>query len=235
MASVLVGVALAAAMVQVPFGSEVTVHCENLPADLELGTERRGWLVSAVAPSEDSDQATLRLRPLVLGFLPVPCEGGEPVALDVVPSLPPDAGPAPPRLLLPARFSWAPVTLGVLFAGGAAGLAWRLRRRQTPPGLALARTLRPLVASDAWSDPAAPDLLAGACRRYLAAATVLPAGAMTAGELAAALRRPGPGQRAVLEALHFCDRVRYAGEAPTVGPVVVARVLAAAGGRREVT
>ena len=226
--------ALAAALVQVPFGAEVTVHCTNLPAGLEMGTDYQGWLVSAVAPGGGSAHATLRLRPLVLGVLPVPCEGAEPAAVEVVPSLPPDAVPAPPRLLLPAKFSWAPVTLGVLLTGGAAGLAWRLRRRQPPPGLVLARTLRPLAAPEPWNDPAIPDLLAGACRRYLAASTALPAGAMTAGELAASLCRPGPGQQAVLEALEFCDRVRYAGDAPTVGPAVVSRVLAAAGGRREV-
>jgi hypothetical protein len=222
---------LAMAAAQIPFGAEIAVRCREVPDDLRAGAGTEGWLVTSVERPTDSETWFLHLRPMALGLLPPPCAGAEPANVEVLATLAPDARPAPPRLLVPDGTPWAALVLATMVAGIVL-LAWILTRRLPRPERVLARNLRPLARGDAWQNSGAADLLAQTCRSFLNATTGLPAHAMTARELAASLPPGEPAAGSTLEALCFCDLVRYAGASPATGPEFVHRLLAAWGDRQ---
>lgn len=222
--------AVAAVLVQVPFGAEVTVRCQAVPVETHAGADLSDWLVTAVEDEADTGTYLVRLRPLALGVMPVPCAEAEPSALEVVASLPPDSPPAPPRLLLAGGIPWAAVLISGLLAGTAA-LTFRRIRRGRRPVATLIRALRPMTHGDAWRNPETADLVARCCRSYLTNTAGVPAHAMTGHELISCLSHAEPATKTVLDALEFCDLVRFAGGSPAAGPETVARVLASARGK----
>ncbi|MGE5234746.1 MAG: hypothetical protein ACM3O7_00140 [Acidobacteriota bacterium] len=208
---------LLAAVVQVPFGSIVTVHVVGPAPHLTTGAQFGSFLVAAPAHLLPDGHVEVELRPTALGPLTVPLPGDpEPASVAVVPTLDGNAPPSPvivPRMAPP--LAWLVVVAAVI---GFAALFIHRRRERRSADLAapLRGSLAPLADPAGWLRPEAADTLATAVRRFLAVALGAPFQAMTTREVAATLPAHAAPEHAVafIAALEMSDAVRYSGVAP---------------------
>jgi hypothetical protein len=236
---------LAASLLQVPFGSSVEVRLQGRSSVPVAGAVVGDFLVAQGPRAAEDGSTRVTLRPLALGVLTVPFPAAQPSAVEVRPTLAPDAEPRPLLIPEPAPFPWivaaAPPTAAAL-----ALFAVRLLRRRShrDPVGEFERVLAPLAVPDRWAGADAADTLARGCRAFLQAVTDAPCAAMTTRELSRLLAARLEATLAKTFALAFllADERRFAGSpTPAEEAVSLVRdllaaapqvVTPAAGGRR---
>ncbi len=235
---------LAASLLQVPFGSSVEVRLQGRSSVPVAGDVVGDFLVARGARPAEDGSTCVTLRPLALGVLTVPLPGAQPSAVEVRPTLAPDAEPRPLLIPEPAAFPWT-VAAAPAAAAALVLFAVRLLRRRSrrDPVAEFERVLAPLSEPDRWAGADAADTLARGCRGFLQAVTGAPCGAMTTRELSRLLAARLEAALAKTFAVAFvlADETRFAGSPlpPEEAVSLVRDLLAAApqvapaaGGRR---
>ena len=223
---------LAASLLQVPFGSSFEVRLQGGSSVPEAGAVVGDFLVVQGPRAAENGSTGVTLRPLALGVLTVPLPGAQPSAVEVRPTLAPDAEPRPLLIPEPAPFPWiaaatpAAAVVLVLFV-----IHLLRRRSRRDPVAEFERALAPLAVPDRWAGADAADALARSCRAFLQAVTGAPCEAMTTRELSRLLAARVEGALAKTFAVAFvlADETRFAGRpTPAEDAVSLVRDLLAA-------